>query len=189
MQAVQRNEVDAPAADTAAVVTLTPEVDEVIVIDQLTWSYDATPTGGRLTVTIGGDGARCEHYRRRAGLHSVPERFARREQSGGCGHTGGGRGKRGRQGERQLSLIDSRGGKRKVFRCSGESKTQIVCNTTARWRAGHGCLVSAAEFSTLVASTCAASALAGRNIHKSIQPEKLATFGFQFDVPKGPQPG
>jgi hypothetical protein len=54
IQATQRHAVHVPAANNPAVVTLTPETDEVLVVDQLNWSYDATPTGGRLTVTIGG---------------------------------------------------------------------------------------------------------------------------------------
>lgn len=44
---------DFPADDTAAVVTIAAETGERHVIDTVYWSYDAAPTGGKLTVTNG----------------------------------------------------------------------------------------------------------------------------------------
>jgi hypothetical protein len=55
LDAEQRYAVHVPAADTAAVVTLTPDsAEELLAIDHIAWSYTASPTGGRLTVAIGG---------------------------------------------------------------------------------------------------------------------------------------
>ena len=54
LQAPQLHATHAPAAATAAVITIAAEAEVVHVLDQIEWSYDAAPTGGRLTVTIGG---------------------------------------------------------------------------------------------------------------------------------------
>lgn len=42
------------AANADAVITLAAIADEIHVLDQLWFSYSATPTAGRLTITIGG---------------------------------------------------------------------------------------------------------------------------------------
>jgi hypothetical protein len=44
----------APAANTNAVVTYAAAPNVAHSIDSITWSYDAAPTGGRLTITDGG---------------------------------------------------------------------------------------------------------------------------------------
>jgi hypothetical protein len=44
----------APAANTAAVVTLAASANKRHVIRFLVWSYSAAPTNGRLTITDGG---------------------------------------------------------------------------------------------------------------------------------------
>lgn len=44
---------DAPAANTAAVVTLAATPGYAHVISQIIWSYSDTPTGGKLTITVG----------------------------------------------------------------------------------------------------------------------------------------
>ena len=55
LDAEQRYAVHAPAADTAAVVTLTPaDANELFVVDEIAWSYTAAPVAGRLTIVIGG---------------------------------------------------------------------------------------------------------------------------------------
>lgn len=46
--------VHAPAAATAAVITLTAVADRRRVIHNIQWSYSETPTGGLLTITDGG---------------------------------------------------------------------------------------------------------------------------------------
>lgn len=43
----------APAADTAAVVTLTADADSRNILRQIFWSYSATPTGGSIKVEDG----------------------------------------------------------------------------------------------------------------------------------------
>ena len=45
---------DFPAANTAAVVTLAADPEQVHVLDRLEFSYDGAPTGGSITVAIGG---------------------------------------------------------------------------------------------------------------------------------------
>lgn len=42
------------AADAQTVITITGDADHFWVLDWLVWSYSHVPTGGRLTVTIGG---------------------------------------------------------------------------------------------------------------------------------------
>lgn len=44
----------APAANNPAIVTYAAQVNLAHSIDAIMWSYDGTPTGGRLTVTDGG---------------------------------------------------------------------------------------------------------------------------------------
>ena len=44
----------APAANTAAVVTLAATAARAHVLSQIIWSYDGDPTGGSLTISIGG---------------------------------------------------------------------------------------------------------------------------------------
>jgi hypothetical protein len=43
-----------PAANTAAVITLTAQTDKRWVIHGISWSYSGAPTGGRLSITFGG---------------------------------------------------------------------------------------------------------------------------------------
>ena len=50
----QLNETTSVATNVAAVVTLAADADQTHVLDALYYSYDAAPTGGLLTVTIGG---------------------------------------------------------------------------------------------------------------------------------------
>jgi len=52
IEALQKNSLHVPSAATAAIVTLAAVAGEIHVIDQITWSYSAAPTGGRLTVAI-----------------------------------------------------------------------------------------------------------------------------------------
>lgn len=47
--------VNAPAANTAAVITLAATVDKKHYLPRVVWSYDAVPTGGRLTITDDGN--------------------------------------------------------------------------------------------------------------------------------------
>ena len=44
----------APGSATAAVCTKTADADNFWVIDWIRWSYDGVPTGGKVTVAIGG---------------------------------------------------------------------------------------------------------------------------------------
>lgn len=44
----------ATASGTNAVITVAASADDFWVIDWISWSYDGTPIGGGLTVTIGG---------------------------------------------------------------------------------------------------------------------------------------
>lgn len=44
-----------PAANTAAVVTLAAVTKNYYIVDAMQFSYDGDPTGGRLTVAIGGE--------------------------------------------------------------------------------------------------------------------------------------
>jgi hypothetical protein len=44
----------APAAATAAVITLAADASQFHVLDWVAWSYDDTPTAGLLTITIAG---------------------------------------------------------------------------------------------------------------------------------------
>ena len=46
--------VNAPAANTAAVITLAATASKKHYIPRVVWSYDAAPTGGRLTITDDG---------------------------------------------------------------------------------------------------------------------------------------
>jgi hypothetical protein len=46
--------VNAPAANTAAVITLAATADKKHYVPRVAWSYDAVPTGGRLTITDDG---------------------------------------------------------------------------------------------------------------------------------------
>jgi hypothetical protein len=46
-------DVNAPAANTAAVVTYTAVTDRRHTVANVAWSYDGTPTGGRLTIEDG----------------------------------------------------------------------------------------------------------------------------------------
>lgn len=50
----KKNAVHTPAAATAAVVTLAADPNETHVIDDIWWSYSASPTGGEVHITIGG---------------------------------------------------------------------------------------------------------------------------------------
>ena len=52
---VTTNEVHVPAAATAAVLTFAAEPDAAHVVREVTWSYSASPTGGRLTIADGSD--------------------------------------------------------------------------------------------------------------------------------------
>jgi hypothetical protein len=55
LDAEQKYAVAEPAANAAAVVTLTPvDANELFVVDHIAFSYSGTPTAGRLTVEIGG---------------------------------------------------------------------------------------------------------------------------------------
>lgn len=45
---------DYPAANTAAVITIAASEKEAWSLKGIEWSYDGTPTGGRLTVAIDG---------------------------------------------------------------------------------------------------------------------------------------
>jgi hypothetical protein len=42
----------APAADTAAIITIAAVADETHVVDAVQWSYSEAPTGGSLTITV-----------------------------------------------------------------------------------------------------------------------------------------
>lgn len=42
------------AANAAATITVAADADQFHALDWVGWSYDATPTGGKLTVAIGG---------------------------------------------------------------------------------------------------------------------------------------
>jgi len=43
-----------PAIATAAVITIAADADHRWVLETLSWSYDALPTGGLLTISVGG---------------------------------------------------------------------------------------------------------------------------------------
>lgn len=45
---------DAPAANTAAVLTYAADPTHQHEFDEIVWSYNAAPTGGRVTITDGG---------------------------------------------------------------------------------------------------------------------------------------
>jgi len=45
------------AADTAAVITITGVPGQAVYLHRVQWSYDGTPTGGKLTVKNGSTGA------------------------------------------------------------------------------------------------------------------------------------
>ena len=47
-----RNAVHAPAADTAAVITLAAAANTQHFINGVQWSYSTSPTAGRLTITV-----------------------------------------------------------------------------------------------------------------------------------------
>lgn len=49
------NEVHAPAAATAAVLTFAAQTDLAHVLSEVTWSYSAAPTGGGLVIADGAD--------------------------------------------------------------------------------------------------------------------------------------
>lgn len=49
-----KHKTDSPSAATAAVNTIPADAAEIHVIRAVYWSYDAAPTGGKLTITIGG---------------------------------------------------------------------------------------------------------------------------------------
>jgi hypothetical protein len=50
----QEQEYDAPAANTAASVSIAADSKEHWVIESVDFSYDATPSGGSITITSGG---------------------------------------------------------------------------------------------------------------------------------------
>lgn len=45
---------DQPLVNVAAVHTIAADANQFWVIDSIEWSYDSVPTGGRLSITIGG---------------------------------------------------------------------------------------------------------------------------------------
>lgn len=49
-----KNAKHTPAANTAAVVTLTADEDHIHVIKDIWWSYGADPTNGEVNITAGG---------------------------------------------------------------------------------------------------------------------------------------
>lgn len=62
----------APAAATAAVVTLTADADSRNILGQIFWSYSAAPTGGSIKVEDGaGSVVWGPHYITAAGIDSV----------------------------------------------------------------------------------------------------------------------
>ena len=52
--AVRTPRIHEPASNTAAIITLAADANERHVLDFVSWSYDNTPTGGKLSISIAG---------------------------------------------------------------------------------------------------------------------------------------